>query len=66
MVNGRALKAARMLAGLTIEQAAQQAGIGRMTVSRAENGHPLTVKSLDALARLYKRPIADFFLSEVN
>jgi transcriptional regulator with XRE-family HTH domain len=62
---GRRLRAAREQQGLTVVDAAAQAGLSRRTVWRAEQGHNPTLATVVRLVRLYGR-LADFeaFLRE--
>ncbi len=61
---GKKLAAARENAGLSQEQAAKAIGIPRSALSLIETGdRSLSTLELAGLAKLYGRPIADFFLA---
>lgn len=62
---GRRLRQARENCGLSQEAAAQEIGIPRTALTRVELGErPVSTLELDRLARLYKRPIQEFFREE--
>jgi Zn-dependent peptidase ImmA (M78 family)/DNA-binding XRE family transcriptional regulator len=58
---GNRLKAARANCGRTQDNAAKELSISRAAVIAIENGErPLTLEELNAFARLYTRPVAEF------
>lgn len=62
---GRRLAAVRAARGLTQSEAAEQAGLGRATVSRAEQGENPNLLTVVRLLRVYGRLDAlDAFLPE--
>ncbi len=62
---GRRLKEARENRRLTQEQAAQAVGIPRTALVHIEAGkRSLSTLELSQLAKLYQRPVADFFVDE--
>lgn len=59
---GRRLRDARAAVGLSQEDAARELGISRPSLTQIENGkRNVTGLELDGLARLYGRPLGDFF-----
>ncbi|MCC7392713.1 ImmA/IrrE family metallo-endopeptidase [Candidatus Sumerlaeota bacterium] len=62
---GKRLRQARENCGLSQNAVAQELGLQRTAVTRIESGErPVSTLELDRLARLYRRPIQEFFLEE--
>ncbi len=62
---GKRLRQARENCGLSQDAVAQELGLQRTAVTRMESGErPVSTLELDRLARLYRRPIQEFFLEE--
>lgn len=52
--------------GLTQEKAAQLAGIERSTYTKAENGHPVSVKTAKKIARAFECDWTLFFENDCD
>ena len=64
---GQRLRALRRRRRMTIDEAAQQADLARMTVSRAERGHNPTMLTLLRLLRVYGNlDSLDLFIPEIE
>lgn len=62
---GGRLRALRKASGLTMEEAAERAGLARKTLSRAEHGENPTLLTLVRLLRVYNRlPALEQFIPE--
>ena len=62
--NGAAIRAARSEAKLSQAQVAAQTGLGLRTVIRAEQGRPVSLETITALASLLGRRVDDFLTTE--
>ena len=66
-VLGERVRALRVTAGLTQENLAQAAGLGRITLVRLEKGkHTSKLSTLKALAAAFERPVEDLLAGPDN
>ena len=64
---GRRLKAARTNCALSQDAVARELDLPRAAIIQIEIGErPVTLEQLDALARLYKRPVAEFIVEQAE